>query len=536
MKRNSELVEQVAMMHRFVTRRGPRIVSIGADLTLHVAANYPTVARIQQNARLDLGDSPWFEDLTVVADSKSIGRQLSGTIVDVDLSNDQRLVAVVTKSDASLSPQPLLYVFNATAVEPVNQDPIDLNAILGESSQSGLCARFIPAGTTPSVFVGSLSHFVSARGGRTIDTGFDLASVKLNDRYSIECCAVGGPLLACAANTLPWGGRSLHVILFDVQTKKCTRTIEVLKFRFGGSAQYGVKACALSADGSLLCACVKQTSRCELKVTVWSTAKGDTVASVDVENDLLSKCCLLTGDEPAVLITSGVRGQGDNKDGKSMHSYVWPYQEKASKATQLDRSSEKSLVHATGQTTLWARWRSAGASSDAVISLYKRGAAALGLGDVQPDRKFAVYGFEDVSEVLALEKSVLFVTRSGIHLLQHQNLQPLDCASQSPGGVTSTAFAAADARIESVSFAPRSDDPLISYWSVSSRDGQDDEQTGLSASLLSAKPDGIAVVKRVFDQEPHPVAASCDSKERIFPAPETVAYSADGSTALSAVS
>jgi len=530
MKRNADLVEQIALMHRFVVRRGPRIASVGPAMTLHVAANYPTATRIQQNARLDLGDVPWFEDLVAVAASRSVDRALSGTIVDVDLSTDQRLIAAVTISDSG---QPLLYVFNAATMEPTTPDPVDLRStVLPDFNGSGLFARFIPAGTTPSVFVGSLTQFVPARGGRPVDSALDLASVRLAERYVIECCAVGGSLLACAVNTLPFGGRSLHVILFDVVAKKCTRTVEVLKFRFGGSAQYGVKACALSADGGLLCACVKQSNRAELKVVVWTTAKGDVVSSIDVDDDSLSKCCIFTGEQPAVIVTSGVRihADKDRRDSVSMKSYAWSYQNKASRPVQLYCGTERSVGHAVGQAAVWAHWRGSGPSSDLILSLFKRGTVAFGSdGAASPDRKYIVGGLDEVAEVLPLDKSVLFLSKSGLHMLQHQSLQSIEVFQTRDAP---TSFVAADAWVESVCFMPRSDDPLVSFSSLSSQSAGDDQDASLTAFSLSAKQDGIAVIGKFFDREPAAYVVASDSADGIFAAPEVVTCSTDGSAAL----
>ena len=91
--------------------------------------------------------------------------------------------------------------------------------------------------------------------------------------------------------------------ILDLQSRKCTRTIEALKFRFGGSAQFGVKAVGLSSDGAVVCACVKQT---KMRVSVWNASSGEVIAAVDVDNDHLSKCLVLgNATRTSVLLSTG---------------------------------------------------------------------------------------------------------------------------------------------------------------------------------------------------------------------------------------
>ena len=165
-----------------------------------------------------------------------------------------------------------------------------------------VCLRGTAGGASGAVFVGSLRQFIAVRGGRPVDSGVDVASVKLNSSYSLDCCSVSGCTLALGLTTLPWGGRSLHVALLDLQARKCTRTIEALKFRFGGSAQFGMKAVGLSSDCSVVCACVKQT---KMRVSAWNTSSGELIAAVDVDNDHLSKCLVVgNATQTSVLLST----------------------------------------------------------------------------------------------------------------------------------------------------------------------------------------------------------------------------------------
>ena len=348
-------------MKKFIVGRAGVLNQLGADWTLHVAANYPTVPRIQDNARLDLASSPWLDHVTAVADSRPVKQAtLRGVVVDVDVSPDQRQLAVLTH-DEDADATAFLYLLSSTSADPAVPDPVDVGKL---PDRTGLCVRFVPApgggsGPGTAVFVGSLRQFIAVRGCRPVDSGIDVASVKLNDRYSVECCAVSGAIMAVGLTTLPWGGRSLHLAVFDLQSRKCQRTIEALKFRFGGSAQFGVKAVGLSADAGVLCACVKQN---KMKVTVWNTSSGELIAGVDVDDDSLTKCFVLgPSTQTTVMLSTAVlnRASSSSKNGRRLpRCYVWTPKSSAPRLIEVDRRSDCSVTHVTAQqSAVVAMWR-----------------------------------------------------------------------------------------------------------------------------------------------------------------------------------
>ncbi len=65
MKRHLKLHEQVQSFEKFMVEKKPDIQQNPEHL-LQVAANYSTLERIQQNARLELEGRPWIEDVTAV--------------------------------------------------------------------------------------------------------------------------------------------------------------------------------------------------------------------------------------------------------------------------------------------------------------------------------------------------------------------------------------------------------------------------------------------------------------------------------------
>ena len=357
---------QVDIMKKFISRRASALSQVGAEFALHVAANYPSVTRIQDNARLDLASSAWLEHVTAVPDTPpSKHAALKGVVVDVDVAPDQRQLAVVTRGEDS-DAAAFLYLINSTTADHLVPDPIDIGKL---PDRVGLCARFVPAsgsGGGGAVFVGSLRQFVAVRGGRPVDSGLDVGSLKLSDRYSIECCAVSGPTLAVGLSTLPWGGRSLHLAIFDLQSRKCLRTIEALKFRFGGSSQFGVKAVGLSTDGGVLCACVKQT---KMKVIAWNASSGELLSSVEVDDDGLSKCLVLgTSTQITVVLSAAANGRSSSSSKSGQRApprcYVWTPKDSSPRLIALDRRYDCSLAHvSTQQTAVVAQWRHGGSST-----------------------------------------------------------------------------------------------------------------------------------------------------------------------------
>jgi len=340
-------------MKKFIVRHAAALNQVGVEFALHVAANYPSVSRVQDNARLDLASSPWLEHVTAVADSSPVKRgSLKGVVVDADVGPDQRQLALVTRVDDGEATA-LLYVINLTTADAAVPDPIDIGKL---ADRVGLCARFVPAPASsggPAVFVGSLRQFVAVRNGRPVDSGLDVGSLKLKDRYSIECCAVSGCTLAVGLSTLPWGGRSLHLAVLDLQSRKCLTTIEALKFRFGGSASFGVKAVGLSSDAAVVCAVIKHT---KMKVSAWNASTGDLIAGVEVDNDFISKCLVLgNSSQTTVVLSTSAHGRAATTSSKvglrSDQCYVWTPKVSSPRLITPDRRYDTTLAHVTAQQT-----------------------------------------------------------------------------------------------------------------------------------------------------------------------------------------
>jgi len=143
-------------MKMFITRRAKALSQVGAQFALHVAANYASVTRIQDNARVDLGASPWLENVTAVADTLPLKHgALRGVVVDADVAPDQKQLAVVTRVDDEEDQTALLYLIST--FDSLVPDPVDVGKL---ADRTGLCARFLQAssggggGGVAAVFVG----------------------------------------------------------------------------------------------------------------------------------------------------------------------------------------------------------------------------------------------------------------------------------------------------------------------------------------------------------------------------------------------
>ena len=165
-------------MKKFIARRASALNQVGAEFALHVAANYPSVSRVQDNARLDLASGPWLEHVTAVAETSPVKRgTLRGVVVDADLAPDERQLALVTRVDDAEATSHL-YLINLTATDATVPDPVDIGKL---ADLVGLCVRYVPAPATggPALFVGSLRQFVAVKNGRPVDSGLDLSLIHI---------------------------------------------------------------------------------------------------------------------------------------------------------------------------------------------------------------------------------------------------------------------------------------------------------------------------------------------------------------------
>ena len=151
-------------MKQFLTRTAGALSRVGAEFALHVAANYPSASRIQDNARLDLASGPWLDHVTAATETRPARQAgLRGDVIDVDLTSDQRQLAVLTRLHHGDPPAALLYLINtstaAADVGGVLPDPLDVTKLIPD--RLGLCARFVPvpsSGAAPALRLRSHRH------------------------------------------------------------------------------------------------------------------------------------------------------------------------------------------------------------------------------------------------------------------------------------------------------------------------------------------------------------------------------------------
>ena len=123
-------------------------------------------------------------------------------------------------------------------------------------------------------------------------------------------------------------------------------------------------------------------------------------------------------------------------------------------------------------------------------------------------------------EVVATDRSVVFVSSTQISVYGFQDLQSVDTN-------VDKAYVAAEAVVDSVGFIPRSDDPIVAFCHSLS-----DAAAGCAACSLVVRHGETPVVgSQLFASEP---TSGCDAVdwERVLPAPARCTYSADASCAL----
>ena len=138
-----------------------------------------------------------------------------------------------------------------------------------------------------------------------------------------------------------------------------------------------------------------------------------------------------------------------------------------------------------------------------------------------PDRKYIINGADDdVMEVMATDRSVVFVSPTQITVYGLQDLQSVDTN-------VDEAYVAAEALVDSVGFIPRSDDPIVTFCPSSA-----DASAGCAAcSLVVRSGEAPVVGTQLF--APERTSGSGEVEwERVFAAPARCAYSADASCAL----
>ena len=139
--------------------------------------------------------------------------------------------------------------------------------------------------------------------------------------YSVETAAYAEDHLVTALNALTHGGRCLRVVVHRYSDGTLLADLEVVRFRFGGSASFGVRCCAVKRrlDGCVaVAACVKHTSKPGVSVYAWclddevrnEVRVEPTRLAGELSSDAFSKCGYL---DDSTLLLAG-RRPSDRKD------------------------------------------------------------------------------------------------------------------------------------------------------------------------------------------------------------------------------
>ena len=434
LKKQPKIQEQLQCYQYFLQQKQEQLKSC-PDFLFHVAANYPTFQRIQQNARVEIGDQPWIEDLTALPETHCATRRLPGQLCSADVSPDGKTLALVTK-DAEYNVQ--LHLLNTQTA----QEKVAAVEIKNLPDRLGMLSCFLA--DSSAVFVGSLTSFVTSR-GKVILSGLDTSSV-LKEKYCIECASISAKYLVCGLTTLPFNGRSLHLAVFDLKSHKCLKTLEVLRFRFGGSAQFGVKSTSISSNESMVCTCVKQNTKPQLTATVWSTSKWTQLYTATIDNDNISKCCFV-GESMLIF-----GGSIHNRENPLLQTKVWLYKdETATDADTLDALEIGSLFNTSKQKTVCTRWYRTGGSAS--VHVWDKRTP-----NQEPSASYTVRGLLQPLELICFGNQVFYLYNDEIRIYDVSDMDPQNTSPQSPGNVNVD-----DVSVCSVSYLPRSDTALVAH-------------------------------------------------------------------------
>ena len=255
------LLQRVEIYERFILSQRDIIESCLNTQTesisnciLQQAASYHDIPEIKNKGREFLEKcEPWLEcvDLSAEETQFSTITPVGGTVRVVDISPDGSTIAVVCKDRGQVT----LNVYN-TATHKLRHAPIDIKSL---SERFGIVASFLTTGNT--LFVGSFSTIINVNTGKPMASGLDIRSMQMKDKYSIECSNSSPKYLICGLTTLPWGGRTLYLPIYDIKLKKCIRNLEVLHVRTSGNSSSCMKACAVASDKPLVCACIREGTK-----------------------------------------------------------------------------------------------------------------------------------------------------------------------------------------------------------------------------------------------------------------------------------
>jgi len=478
MKKHPDHMKQIEAMQTFLQDK-QSYIQVCPRHALQVAANHATSSRVRENARAELGEKVWLEDTTLFVDTPSVSRSVGGEILDCGMTSDKKMIALITcRQDKHV-----LHVVNTLDMAV---DSFDITSV---PDRSGSSLTILPDNL--NVFLGSLTHYVAIKTGKPVSTGLSLVGIPIKEVFSVECCDSSSNLLCCGVTTLPFNGRSLHILVFDLKAKKCVKTLEVLKFKFGGSPLLGNKSCALSGDARMLCALVKHTHKAEMKVMMWSTSSWDLTQSVVHDTDAPSKCRFV--NDETILIGAGCR------HGSNVKTILWTFADKMADTKVLSHSEKWSLFDCKdSQVTLCQCFHSQG---PLVISKWKKWSDST-----SPDEKCVLHGLQEASDVMSTNKAIFFICRNFIKVYQMSDLVKSDHRS------STNLFPVDDVIVTSFCTARKSDDVIASYQSLSTNQSET-----YSISLLSLTSSGLQIAKTIISEEKLKLCTTETTEAPYFP-------------------
>ncbi len=397
---------------------------------------------------------PWIEDVTAVPGTHCLERTMPGVIRAVDLSPDGKTMALVIKDEEYNVRLHLVSV--STGEDKIT--PLDIKSL---NDRVGIAAKFL--GVDNLVFVGSITTFITHTGNQ-VKSGIDMGQIDLKEKFSIECCDSSARYLACGLTTFPWGGKSLHLAVLDLKNKKCAKTLEVLRFRFGGSAQCSIKATAVGRTQPYVCACVKQTPKAMERVIVWNVTKWQVTNSIDVHSDDITKAVFV--GEGDLLMGSSIRSSDKPGSFTPVSSQHWRYKDVTNKTSVLWNKKEANSMFSTqGSTTLCCRWQKE--NPNAVLELWS--SSPFEKSSKSTMVQYRIQGLQGVGEIFCDgQNNVICVSHEGFSVYSLQDLEIIDAR-----GKSSSAPNIYEINVHSLVFLPKSDTAVLTISHASEDESVD---------------------------------------------------------------
>lgn len=476
MKSHPKYYQQIQSFEKFLFEK-KHDVQQNPDFLLQIAANYPSIDRIKQNARLELEGKPWIEDVTAIPQTNCLERGLPGTIKAIDISPDGKTLAVVIK-DADYNVK--LHLISAAS----GDDKITPLNIKSLNDRVGIAAKFL--GQDNLIFVGSLTTFIT-NAGKQVRSGIDVTTIDLKEKFSIECCDASAKFLACGLTTFPWGGKSLHMCVMDLKNKKCAKTIEVLRFRFGGSAQCSIKACGVGRTQPYVCACVKQNPKAMERIIVWNVSKWQVTNSIDVHSDDFTKVAFV-GDGTLIL-GGGIRSTGKGGTFIPVWSEYWNFKDVTNKTSVKWNSKETCFLFSTQEdTVLSVRWQ----KDDNTAVLEKWSSSPF--ERQSSSTRYKIRGLTDVGDILVdSADNVVFVSNDDVAIYNLADLDRID-----DQGKSTAVPSISDVNVYSLAFLPKSDSIVLVTKNI---DGDHPSACSYSAYIADLQKEDVSLTPTPFRDE-----------------------------------